>query len=50
MSFRSLPDMLRAVSTKYKDKAAQMYKEDGEWKEITYGELGRNVRLRCDPQ
>ena len=45
MDFRSLPDMLRTNANRFKDGIAQRYKSDGEWKDISYGELGQKVRL-----
>lgn len=45
MNFRSLPDMLKTNANRYKEKAAMSLKVDGEWKDISYGELGDKVRL-----
>ena len=45
MNFRSLPDMLKTNANRFKDKAAMSIKVDGEWKDISYGEFGDNVRL-----
>lgn len=45
MDFRSLPDMLRTNANRFKDGIAQRYKSDGEWKDISYRELGQKVRL-----
>jgi len=45
MDYRSLPDMLRTNANRFKDGIAQRYKSGGEWKDISYGELGQKVRL-----
>ena len=45
MDFRSLPDMLRTNANRFKDGIAQRCKSDGEWQDISYGELGQKVRL-----